>query len=361
MVKGSQYRTIADKQIRYRIRVNPLRVGLLGKSMAKAEAQGEAAEVRRIVDEELSQQFRLGGHPDYDYLLENVTDEADYEHEREDGVELCIMYVDLRNFSKRALFVDDPGYETIHTIASLKQRAVSTWIKLARYYQGHIHSITGDGLMVLIGGKQEYDSDTWTLGARAFLTALRVLESESMLNEELREHLRQKGLEEYAASSDNLLDIKVAVDFSPSTLMNPQGVVVRLGDERIPVGEVKATSFHVDSCAKLLTYYKDAKERLDGSPKLGRVLLLGEEYKELMAFNDDKVSVFPIGSYKRQMYNVEKSYAGYYIDVKEFKDNILTLSDVAALCNVFDASKGSNGAEDTSLKIARGVRIQHGL
>ena len=357
-MKGSTFKAIASKNTRYRIKANPLHIvyPTIYKSCVGSTLLFEQQSASSIITTELTKDFRIGGHADYDYLLSSVTFQRGFEQYRESDIPICIVYIDLRNFSKRALFVDNPGLETIDEIATLKQKAISTWITIARYYQAHIHSITGDGLMILLGGKQEYDADNWTIGARAFLLSLRVLESEKLLNEELKQYLIGKKLEQYAVA-DNLLDIKVSVDFSPKTLMNPQGVFVNVGGYTKPVGEVKATSFQIDSCAKSLSFYTAKKSELDGTPKGGRVLIFGQEYKDLMDFTLDKVAVKNAGVYSRRMFNYDANYSSYYTDVKDFKENILTLDDVASLCNVYDNSLQTKAA---SINIARSASVQHG-
>ncbi|MBM7866466.1 hypothetical protein GTO89_06810 [Heliobacterium gestii] len=362
-MRASKYMDVSRKIERYRKRINPLYIIYPNTTITKSIFEQVAINtedqrfITGIINSEMTEEFKIGGHEDYDLLLSLVTKQEDFETVNEKNVPLCVVYIDLRNFSKRALFAEDPGYETIEEIAALKQRAISTWIKVSRYYQAHIHSITGDGLMILLGGKKEQDLDTWTNGARALLLTLRILESEKMLNDELIQYLKDKGLEQYAINSDNMLDIKVSVDFSPNTLMNPQGVCVCINGEQKPIGEVKATSFHIDICAKMLAYYKQVKERLEGNRKLGRVLLFGEEYKMLMDFNEEKVPINNAGTYSKTMFSTNKSYISYYIDANNFKDNILTLDDVAGICNVFDDSSLSG---DVSINIARRAQIQHG-
>lgn len=210
--------------------------------------------------------------------------------------------------------------------------------------------------MVLLGGEQDYDKDEWTVGARAFLLALRILESADHLNEQLKQTLKDKGKEAHI-QADNLLDIKVGIEYSPETLMNPQGVIVNVNNQKKPIGEVKATSFEIDFSAKLLGYYNKAKGELDGSPKYGRVLLFGDKYKELMDFKED-VKVNKIATYEKTMYNVKKCYNAHYIDCKDYKDKVINVEDVASICNVYDASEAAKMA---SISIMRGEeKVQHG-
>lgn len=301
-MKGTKLRSILKANRRYSFDLNPLKA-VLNFELGFTEETQLLNEINSIIDRELQEDFRIGGHPDYDYLLEKVNSADGFmdDNFRVADIKICSLFIDLRNFTKRALFIEDPGIETLHEIADIKQRAISTWIKIARYYQAHIHSITGDGIMVLIGGEQEEDKDEWVIGARALLIALRVLESTDILNDELKETLAKKGIQ-HSSHPDNILDIKVGIEYSPNTLMNPQGVVVSNGFTNKPVGEVKATSFEVDFSAKVLSHYKTAKEQIEDSPKLGRLLMLGEKYIELMAFNDS-VEYKKVASYERQMFN----------------------------------------------------------
>lgn len=359
--KASMYRSVISNNIRYKISKNPLRVLLNERNnlFKSAEDQQQEKEIESIIKQDLEKDFKIGGHIDFDYLLENIKDESDFYSDvnKKADVKMCSLFVDLRNFTRRALFVDEPGIETIQEIAELKQKAISTWIKLARYYQAHIHSITGDGLMILIGGTQPEDADDWTVGARAFLIALRILESTDILNEELRQNLIDKGQETFANSSNNLLDIKVGVEFSNNTLMNPQGVIVNSNGMKKAVGEVKATSFEIDFSAKLLSYYNDIKEeKIEGSPKYGRLLILGEKYIELMDFKEE-VPICFYTNYEKQMFGQKQTRKVYYLDCKSYKDEIITIEDIAALCNVYDASEM---AKTASIHIARQEKVQHG-
>lgn len=358
-MRKSKYRDIVKLNHRYRISYNPLRALTESQFVFKSiEASAEIREINSIIDQELKEDFKIGGHVDFDYLLENVQNFDDFtlDANRVEGVKLCSLFIDIRNFTKRALFIDDPGVESLKEIADLKQRAISMWIKLARYYQCHIHSITGDGLMILIGGTQPEDEDEWTLGARAFLLAIRVFESSSIINEELKQLLKDKGKENYI-KDNNLVDIKVGIEYSASTLMNPQGVIVSKSTANIPVGEVKATSFEVDFSAKILSFYKDARESFEGSPKYGRLLLFGEKYKELMAFNEE-VSISYVNKYEKRMYDKTLSRSAYYMDCESYKDKILRIEDVAAICDVYDSSEV---ARASIFEIARKeTKIQHG-
>lgn len=358
--KGSKYRSIISANSRYKYGQNPLSIIFNEQAFFKsAEETQQREEIQRIIETELEHDFKIGGHVDFDFLLESIKNSEDFfnESNQRDNVKLCSVFIDLRNFTRRALFVDNPGIETIQEIAKLKQRAISTWIKLARYYQAHIHSITGDGLMILIGGTQPEDEDEWTLGARAYLLGLRILESTDILNKELREELINKDLTPYANNHHNLLDIKVGVEFSESTLMNPQGVIVNVDGQKRAVGEIKATSFEVDFSAKLLGYYNDIKnDKIEESPKYGRVFMMGEKFKELMHFKDE-ISIIHYASYEKQMFNQQNARKVFYKDCKDYKDKIITIEDVAGLCDIHDSSEFIKAA---SINIAREVKTQHG-
>lgn len=360
-MRGSKYREIIKANSRYRIKANPLKVlfetgGYIFKSNELVQNEKY---INEIIQQELVEGFSIGGHVDFDYLLSQISDQEDFFNSENQvaDVKLCSLFIDLRNFTKRAMFIEDPGYESIKEIADIKQKAISTWIKLARFYQAHIHSITGDGLMILFGGTQDEDKDEWTLGARAFLLALRILESNNILNDELKESFKQKGLDSYIKDS-NLLDIKVGIEYSPSTLMNPQGVTVYKEERNIPVGEVKATSFEVDFSAKLLGYYGNAKRIIQGSPLYGRILLIGEKYKELMCFNEEEMTINYLDKYTKQMFGQELSRSIFYLDCSPYKDNIISIEDVVDICDVYDSSVA---IRDVIPNIVRkDSKIQHG-
>lgn len=356
--KSSKFRDIIRTNSRYKIRSNPLNALFETQIFKSAEAVQDEQKINEIIEQELTEGFSIGGHADFNYLLDNVKTYDDFldDSNRKSDVKLCSFFIDLRNFTKRAMFIDDPGIETINEIADIKQKAVSTWIKLARFYQGHIHSITGDGLMVLLGGTQDEDQDEWTVGARGFLLALRVLESTNILNDELKEMLRAKGKSDYI-KDNNLLDIKVGIEYSPNTLMNPQGVIVEKPGATEAVGEVKATSFEIDFSAKLLGYYGNAKSKIEGSPLYGRLLMIGEKYKELMCFNEE-VDIKYLDKYTKQMFGTELSRSVYYLDCLDYKHKIINIEDVVGVCDVYDSSEA---ARSVVVDIARKeTKIQHG-
>ena len=360
-MKKSLYREIIRHDSRYRNSQNPLNILLLEQAnfgLSAIEEQ-EKEEIEKIIDHELTENFKIGGHVDYDYLLDKISSEDDFYNDTYQikDVKLCSLFIDLRNFTRRALFVNNPGVETIQEIAKLKQEAISTWIKIARYYQAHIHSITGDGLMILIGGEQFEDKDEWTLGARGYLIALRVLESADKFNEKLKQTLIDKGYEQYIYSASNLLDIKVGIEYSPNTLINAQGVIVNEGGIKKAIGEIKAAAFEVDFSAKLLGYYNDiCRDKISSSPKYGRLLLLGEKYKELMAFNET-VKIEKYDTYSKTMFGEKQSRDVNFIDSSDYKHSIITLEDVAKICEIFD---GSELAKVATLNISREAKVQHG-
>jgi hypothetical protein len=345
---------------KYDIKTNPVDVifGRITKSFFNESQQREIDQVEDIIEQELNEDFTIGGHPKYDELLCKVKSYEDFSVYRVSDVKLCSIFVDLRNFTKRALFIDSANVETIDDIANLKQKAISTWIKLARYYNGHIHSITGDGLMVLMDKLYEEDDD-WTIGARSLLFSLRVLESADILNDYLKEFLKERGKEQYANNPHNLINIKIGIEYSPKTLMNPQGVIVNDKGENKAVGEVKATSFEVDFSAKVLSEYKNAYNGLDANgPKNNRLIMFGNQYKELMQFLDSEIEVKKVASYERTMYDVPETRDIYSLDTKPIKRNILTIEDVADICDVEEQNEDFARASIKALQDSG--EIKHG-
>src|SRR5690606_33206993 len=148
-------------------------------------------------------------------------------------------------------------------------------------------------------------------------------------NDELKQDLINKGLDTFAASPHNLLDIKVGVEYSPKTLMNPQGVIVNISGEKHSVGEVKATAFDIDFSAKLLGYYNEVKNnKIEASPKYGRIFMFGENYTNLMKFNEEIPVTFHT-NYEKQMFNEKNSRKVFYLDCKQYKNDVITLDHVA--------------------------------
>ncbi|MFS0788783.1 hypothetical protein ABC345_20680 [Shouchella sp. 1P09AA] len=331
MLRKTNYKKIVRENAQYQLSYNPLKVLLETEQVFKShESTVQEKEIEKIISEELEEDFLIGGHSDYEYLLENINTEEDFykDQNRIKDTKIASLFIDLRNFTKRALFINEEKGESIEEIANLKQDAISTWMKLARYYQGHIHSITGDGLMILFGGTQAYDEDEWSIGARAFLLAQRILESTDILNENLKKLLLSKKID--TTHHDNLLDIKVGIEYSPNTLINVQGLIVN----GKAIGEVKATSFEIDFSAKLLSRYQQAKGKLDASPKYGRILMLGEKYQNLMQFKEE-IDIPKVDDYSRTMFGVTISRGFYFLDCNDYKSTCLTLEDVASLCDIY--------------------------
>ena len=355
MQRKTNYKKIVRENAQYQLSYNPLNVLLEKEQIFKnQESALQEKEIEEIISEELKEDFLIGSHSDYEYLLDGIHKEEDFyeDQNRVKDAKIASLFIDLRNFTKRALFIDEEKGESLEEIANLKQNAISTWMKLARYYQGHIHSITGDGLMILFGGTQPHDEDEWSIGARAFLLAQRVLESTDILNDNLKELLSSKQID--TTHHDNLLDIKVGIEYSPHTLINVQGLIVN----GKAIGEVKATSFEIDFSAKLLSRYQKAKGKLDVSPKYGRILMLGEKYQDLMQFKED-VDISKIDDYSRTMFGVTLSRGFFFLDCNEYKRSCLTLDDVAGLCDIYIESEEMKKASINTVN-DRQESIKHG-
>ncbi|WP_052765536.1 adenylate/guanylate cyclase domain-containing protein [Pandoraea apista] len=160
----------------------------------------------------------IGTHPDFAHL--EGTDETEWHH-------ITTVFVDIANSTRLSLRYD---LETVRHIKNSILRAAS---EVVRSMDGHVHRFMGDALMAYFGGRIQ-TKETSAMSALSCAAMLQVLMSQSVVPDLLRHNID---------ASD--IGFRVGVDFGgdAEVLWASYGYSV--------VNEVTATSFFVDSSAKL--------------------------------------------------------------------------------------------------------------
>lgn len=217
----------------------------------------------------------LGGHPDFNHLSGDITADST----------ITTMFADLRNFTRYGLFF------TPKQIRFIKKAVISSFIYIVHAFDGHVHNIPGDGLMVYFGGKNEDDEES----------ALNAIIAGSSLLYALESYINPLLIQEY--EFEERLHMRVGIEFG-NVIWGQYGIR--------SVEEVKATGFSVDFAAKI-------QQQADTD-----ALRIGESIREKIEFSDDFFSNTRV--YSKQLKRVQKSVRHYDFDwrraLKEYSDSI---------------------------------------
>jgi len=186
-------------------------------------------------------EFRPGGHPDYDYLVEpgNIGD-------TEEG-EITALFLDLKNFTKYCWFLSRED------VYKAKAAVIAAVIDVCRMYGGHLHEIPGDGVLFFFGLKNQEPLDTALQAMQAACDAMAFLEEDI--------------IPEYN-DEDVYPDIypKMGIDYG-SVLWGAYGCD--------PHYEVKATAFNVDIASKMMHHCKS------------RQIAIGDDLKKFVDIDEE--------------------------------------------------------------------------
>ena len=93
--KGSKYHDILRINSRYKISSNPIHVLFESQLFRSAEAAQDAQKIKEIIEQELPEGFTIGGHADFNYLLDNVKTYDDFldDRNRKSDVKLCSLFI----------------------------------------------------------------------------------------------------------------------------------------------------------------------------------------------------------------------------------------------------------------------------
>lgn len=241
---------------------------------------------------------KIGGHPDYDHL---EGDDTDIGH-------ITTLFVDLNRYTSRTLVAkDDP--EQLSEIVRTKRLLINSLIRFVQQGGGHVHSITGDGVMAFFGRKE--DASHFDGCRQALLTAMAIL---YFTKNELNPLLQERG--------EATVQIRTGLDFSEVRWL-------RMGEG--DSSEVKAVGYGVDLAAKLLSPSKAWRSRV-GETLYNEVPEEIQKYfRPISKEVDDENPVF-----ERQFQGVKVEYKKYMFeweevlkDSKDDADNALSLLESA--------------------------------
>lgn len=221
---------------------------------------------------------KSGGHPDYDYLAQPESVGTTVEGK------VTTLFMDLKNFTKYCCFLSR------EKVYQAKYASIEATIGVCRLHGGHLHDITGDGVMFFFGGARVNEFESAENALTAAADAMLLLEEEVIV--------------EYNNKSQfPNIHPKIGIDFGQA-LWGAYGAA--------PNFEVKATAFNVDIANKMMSQ-RNSQEVAIGDDLMKHLDIDADDYLE------------PGWTYERQLTvdGVEKtiSYKTWVFDWrKQLKD-----------------------------------------
>jgi class 3 adenylate cyclase len=247
---------------------------LMPENVLKEYLRSPEATYKRFAEFCESLPLKRGGHPEYDFLA----DPANVGKTAEGNV--TTFFMDLKNFTKYCCFLSrDKVYQA-------KYASIEAAIGVCRIHGGHLHDITGDGVMFFFGGGRANDVETARQALDAAADAMELLEKEVIT--EYNDNCQYPNIHP-----------KIGVDFGPA-LWGAYGAP--------PNFEVKATAFNVDVANKMMSD-RNSQEVAIGD-ELKNLLEVGEEeylengwvYNRQMTVNGEEKKI----SYKTWVFDWRK-------------------------------------------------------
>jgi class 3 adenylate cyclase len=241
ITKRQALRSIAA-QARKRAKLSFDAGALLPESIVREYLKSSEGPYQRFAQFSEGEPVKRGGHPDYNFLA----DEANIGTTAEGAI--TTLFMDLKNFTKYCCFLSP------EKVYQAKYATIESVIGVCHLHGGHLHDITGDGVMFFFGGKHlnEIESARQALDAAADAMDL----------------LAKVVIAEYNDNSQYPnIHPKIGVDFG-NALWGAYGAP--------PVFEVKATGFNVDVANKMM------------SERNSQEVAIGDELKSLLMIDQDK-------------------------------------------------------------------------
>jgi adenylate cyclase len=185
----------------------------------------------------------------------SIGDHPDFVHLRETGkTEYCpisTLFMDIEASTKLALI-----YQNLEDVVRIKNALICAAIEIIQALDGHVHRIMGDAVMAFFGGRNA-DSQNAAIDAVNCASTLKYF-IENVVIPNLNQH-----------EFSDPLGVRIGVDFGgeDSVLWASYG--------RSGTAEVTATSFYVDSAAKL----QQAASRNE--------IMIGESIRSFLDFPDE--------------------------------------------------------------------------
>lgn len=180
------------------------------------------ASINEAVNEGLNFDYTdgIGGCPEYDYL--NYDDMVEGK--------ATTLFIDLVNFTARSLHASE-DIEELKKLADLKKKFINSCILAVSIFNGHVHDISGDGIMCFFHRDKEHENVNNALLAGMFM----IIGVKEYLNKELR------------AEDPDHRDIQVRVGVDTGDI-----IWTKMGNmKHFESCETKAVGFSVDMAAKL--------------------------------------------------------------------------------------------------------------
>jgi adenylate cyclase len=186
--------------------------------------------------------IKRGGHPDYDFLAEpaNIGKTAEGN--------VTTLFMDLKNFTKYCCFLSR------EKVYQAKYASIEATTGVCRIHGGHLHDITGDGVMFFFGGGSANDVESARHALDAASDAMELLEKEVIT--EYNDNCQYPNIHP-----------KIGVDFG-TALWGAYGAP--------PSFEVKATAFNVDVANKMM------------SDRNSQEVAIGDELKDLLKVDEEE-------------------------------------------------------------------------
>jgi len=226
---------------------------LLPETELKEYLRSAEGYYKRFAEFSEGQPLQRGGHPDYNFLAQ----EPNIGKTTEGSV--TTFFMDLKNFTKYCCFLSPAK------VYQAKYATIEAIIGICHLHGGHLHDITGDGVMAFFGRKERNDLESARDALNAAADAMQLLE--------------QEVISEYNDNSQYPnIHPKIGLDFGKA-LWGAYGAA--------PVFEVKATGFYVDVANKMM------------SSRNSQEVAIGNELRDLLGIDDEYLETG--WTYDRQM------------------------------------------------------------
>lgn len=195
-----------------------IRKSILSKTAEDRELRALVEKTFDLTQEDYSS--GIGGCPEYEHL----------EYDKMEEGYTTTLVIDLVNFTARSLHSKD-DVEKLKELTDLKKKFINSCVVAIGMFNGHIHDITGDGIMAFFNKGEKHEQIN-----NALLSAIIMIYG---VKEILNSRLKQE--------DPNHRDIQVRVGVDTGAVL-----WTKMGSIRhLESCEVKAVGFSVDSAAKL--------------------------------------------------------------------------------------------------------------
>ena len=188
---------------------------------------------------------KSGGHPDYDHLAQPELIGTTVEGK------ITTLFMDLKNFTKYCCFLSR------EKVYQAKYASIEATIGVCRLHGGHLHDITGDGVMFFFGGVSANEFESAESALTAAADAMLLLEEEVIVEYNNKNQFPN-------------IQPKIGIDFGQA-LWGAYGAA--------PNFEVKATSFNVDIANKMMSQ-RNSQEVAIGDDLMKHLDIDADEYLE---------------------------------------------------------------------------------